>query len=467
MIKITTFQSLHPYDQSLIAEYPLISEQMLEQRLESASIGFQFWRQTSFQKRSDLLKQVAILLRAKNEEFARLITMEMGKILPEARAEVEKCAVCCDFYAEYGAEYIRDEIVGNGSIPKPADMLRGSVRFEPLGVIFAIMPWNFPFWQVFRFAAPSLMAGNVALLKHAPNVMGCALAIEAVFTEAAQSLNVPASIFQTLVVDIDVVERIIAHDAVQGVTLTGSEFAGSSVAALAGKHIKRSVLELGGSDPLIVLEDADLESAATVAVQSRMQNAGQSCIASKRFLVHTAVHDEFVHLLEQKISALKQGNPLESTTTTGPMARQDLAEKLHQQVQTTQKQGGKLLLGGTTTRANFQPALFVDVPMDSPAFNEETFGPVAAVVSVADDDEAIRLANQTRYGLGASVWTRDRERGEHIAAHINAGAVYVNGLVKSMPHVPFGGIKKSGYGRELSYFGMKEFMNAKTVYVYL
>ena len=439
---------------------------MLEQRLESASQGFQIWRQTSLQNRSDLLKQVAILLRAKNEEFARLITMEMGKILAEARAEVEKCAVCCDFYAEYGAEYIREEIVGNGSIPKPSDMLRGKVRFEPLGVIFAIMPWNFPFWQVFRFAAPSLMAGNVALLKHSPNVMGCALAIEAIFKEAALALNFPLSIFQTLIVDIDVVERIIAHDAVQGVTLTGSEFAGSSVAALAGKHIKRSVLELGGSDPLLVLADADLERAATVAIQSRMQNAGQSCIASKRFLVHTVVHDEFVHLLEQKISALKQGNPLESTTTTGPMARQDLAEKLYQQVKTTQKQGGKLIIGGMTNGANFQPALFAEVPTDSPAFNEETFGPVAAVVRVSDDDEAILLANQTRYGLGASVWTRDIERGEQIAASLNAGAVYVNGLVKSTPQVPFGGIKKSGYGRELSYFGMKEFMNAKTIYVY-
>jgi succinate-semialdehyde dehydrogenase/glutarate-semialdehyde dehydrogenase len=462
----TIFQSIHPYDQSVIAEYPLISEQTLESLLESASQGFQHWRTTSLQTRSDLLKRVAMLLRAKNEEFARLITMEMGKILTEARAEVEKCAVCCDFYAEYGAEYIREEIVGSVSIPKPPDMLRGKVRFEPLGVIFAIMPWNFPFWQVFRFAAPSLMAGNVALLKHAPNVIGCALAIETIFQEAARELDLPSTIFQTLVVDIDVVERIIAHDAVQGVTLTGSEFAGSSVAALAGKHIKRSVLELGGSDPLIVLADADVERAASVAVQSRMQNAGQSCIASKRFLVHTAVHDEFVQLLEQKISALKQGNPLESTTTTGPMARKDLAGKLSEQVQTTQKQGGKLLLGGSVNGANFQPALFADVPTNSPAFNEETFGPVAAVVRVSGDDEAIRLANQTRYGLGASVWTRDVERGERLAERINAGAVYVNGLVKSMPHVPFGGIKKSGYGRELSYFGMKEFMNAKTVYIY-
>jgi succinate-semialdehyde dehydrogenase / glutarate-semialdehyde dehydrogenase len=464
-----TFQSIHPYDQSVIAEYPLLTEQMLEQRIESASRGFEHWRQTSLEERSDLLKRVASVLRAKNEECARLITMEMGKVLPEARAEVEKCAVCCDFYADYGAEYIREEIVGNGSangmVPKPADMLRGKVRFEPLGAIFAIMPWNFPFWQVFRFAAPSLMAGNVALLKHAPNVVGCALAIERIFTEA----GAPSAIFQTLVVDIDVVERIIAHDAVQGITLTGSEFAGSSVAALAGKYIKRSVLELGGSDPLIVLADADLERAAAVAVQSRMQNAGQSCIASKRFLVHSAVHDEFVQLLEQKISVLKQGNPLESTTTTGPMARTSLAEKLAEQVRVTEKQGGKLLVGDTAqfqSGANFTPSLVVNTPHDSPAFREETFGPVAVVVWCSDDDEAVRLANNTQYGLGASVWTRDTERGERLAERINAGAVFVNGLVKSMPHVPFGGIKKSGYGRELSYFGMKEFMNAKTLYIY-
>lgn len=459
-----TFQSIHPYDQIVIAEYPIMDGKALEHRLESASTAFQVWKQTSFQQRSDLLKRVSVLLRSNIDKYARLITMEMGKILAESRAEVEKCAMTCDFYAEHGEEYIRDEVLESRF--KPADMRLGKVTYEPLGVIFAIMPWNFPFWQVFRFAAPSLMAGNVALLKHAPNVVGCALAIEKIFQEAALELALPPATFQTLIVDVDVVESIIAHDAVQGVTLTGSEYAGSSVAALAGKHIKRSVLELGGSDPLIVLADADVERAAAVAVQSRMQNAGQSCIASKRFLVESAVFDDFVRHCEVKISALKQGNPLESSTTTAPMARVDLAEKLHGQLITTAKQGGKLLTGGSVEGANFQPALLVDVPENSPAFNEETFGPMAAVVRVRDAEDAIELANKTRYGLGASVWTRDTEMAERIAWRINAGAVFVNGLVKSTPQLPFGGIKKSGYGRELSYFGMKEFMNAKTVYIY-
>jgi len=461
---MAVFQSIHPYDQSLVAEYPIMDGKTLESRLESAACGFRAWRITTMQTRSEFLKRTAALLRAKNEEYARLITMEMGKILSEARAEVEKCAMTCEFYAEHGEEYVREEILESRF--KPADIQLGKVVYEPLGVIVAIMPWNFPFWQVFRFAVPSLMAGNVALLKHAPNVTGCALAIETILQTAARELDVPETIFQTLVVDIDVVERIIAHDTVQGVTLTGSELAGSSVAALAGKHIKRTVLELGGSDPLVVLADADVKRAAAVAVQSRMQNAGQSCIAAKRFLVHSAVHDEFVHLLEHHIAALKQGNPLESQTTTGPMARQDLAEKLAKQIETTHKQGGKLLLGGSANGANFQPALCVDVPTNSPAFNEETFGPVAAVVRVRDAEEAVELANLTRYGLGASVWTQDVERAEAIARSINAGAVFVNGLVKSTPQLPFGGIKKSGYGRELSYFGMKEFMNVKTVVIY-
>jgi succinate-semialdehyde dehydrogenase / glutarate-semialdehyde dehydrogenase len=456
--KFTTmiFKSVHPFDQSVIAEYPAFTDAMLEHRLETSARTFREWRRQPFSYRADLIRRAAAVLRAHKDEFALLITMEMGKILAESAVEVEKCALCCEFYAEHAEEYAKDEVL---TTLKPEDALRSVIAFEPIGAIFAIMPWNYPFWQVFRFAAPSLMAGNVALLKHAPNVMGCALAIEQVFAEA----GLPSGVFQTLLVDVDASERIIQHTAVQGVTLTGSEYAGSSVAALAGKHIKRTVLELGGSDPLIVLADADLEHAASVAVQSRMQNAGQSCIASKRFLVERAVHDEFVQMLTEKISALRQGNPLESATTTGSMARTDLGENLRLQIQKTVVAGGKLIVGGEQNGANFQPALLVDVPPSSPAFLEETFGPVAVVVGVQDAEEAISLANQTRYGLGASVWTRDVERGEGIARQINAGAVFVNALVKSSPQLPFGGIQKSGYGRELSHFGMKEFMNAKTI----
>ncbi|MCS6808909.1 MAG: NAD-dependent succinate-semialdehyde dehydrogenase [Candidatus Kapabacteria bacterium] len=456
------FQSIHPYDQQLVAEYPTMDDTSLQRRIEIASQGFTVWKRTSFQQRADLLKRLATLLQSHRDEYARLITMEMGKILREAQAEIDKCATACSFYAEYGESYVRKEVLEERHMLP--DMHVGYVVFEPLGVILAIMPWNFPFWQVFRCAVPSVMAGNTVVLKHAPNVTGCALAIERLFNEA----GAPEGVFQALVVDNDTVERIIAHDAIQGVALTGSECAGASVASLAGKYIKRSVLELGGSDPLIVLDDADLEQAATVAVQSRMQNAGQSCIASKRFIVHAAVYDDFVYRIQQKISALKQGNPFDNTVTTGPMARIDLAEKLAMQVRITKQQGGELLIGSIDTLhtgANFAPSLIVNAPQESPAFREELFGPVAVVVKAASEQEAVYLANASRYGLGASIWTQDRERGQHIARQIEAGSVFINGLVKSTPQLPFGGIKKSGYGRELSYFGMKEFMNAKTVYV--
>jgi succinate-semialdehyde dehydrogenase/glutarate-semialdehyde dehydrogenase len=323
------------------------------------------------------------------------------------------------------------------------------------------MPWNFPFWQVFRFAAPSLMAGNVGLLKHASNVSRCSLTIEKIFWEA----GFPEGAFQSLLVDSKGVDPIIANDHVAAVTLTGSEFAGAKVAASAGKNLKKTVLELGGSDPFIVLEDADLDVAARVATQSRMQNAGQSCIAAKRFIVVQSVHDAFLERFRKNVEALRQGNPLKDDTTTGPLARLDLAEDLEKQMKDSLSSGARLVTGGKRDGANYQPAILGEVSPGMPAFDEEMFGPVAALIPVRDEKQAVDIANQNRYGLGASVWTRDRDRGESVARQIESGCVFVNSLMRSDQRLPFGGIKKSGYGRELSELGIKEFMNAKTIFV--
>ncbi|MBK9729759.1 MAG: NAD-dependent succinate-semialdehyde dehydrogenase [Chitinophagaceae bacterium] len=449
-----TFKSINPFDQSIIAEHALMSEQQLQQALQLSGHAFESWKKTGFEARNQLVQHIAAQLRLNKEKFARSISLEMGKILSESRIEIEKCAVTCEYYARHGKEYMKDESI-------TIDAKKALIAFQPIGAIFGIMPWNFPFWQVIRAAMPTILAGNVFLLKHAPNVSMCSKEIETLFLEA----GFPQGVFQSLIVDIDVTEKIISHEIVQGVTLTGSEFAGSSVAALAGKHIKKSVLELGGSDPLIVLDDADFESAAKVALQSRMQNAGQSCIASKRFIVLEKGRDEFVQKLFDGVKKLKQGNQLEETTTTGPMARVDLSEKLETQQKNSVKNGARILIGGNRDQANFQPTILTDVQPGIPAFDEEMFGPVAAIISVKDEADAIRLANKNRYGLGASIWTRDLERGERIAREINSGAVFINALVKSDARYPFGGVKKSGYGRELGKYGMHEFVNAKTIYI--
>ena len=333
------------------------------------------------------------------------------------------------------------------------------VAYQPTGAILAIMPWNFPFWQVIRFAAPALMAGNVGLLKHASNVTRCSLLLERIFLEA----GFPEGVFQSLVIDNNAVEDVIQSDIVHGVALTGSEYAGSRVGAIAGKHIKKTVLELGGSDPFIVLSDADLKNAAKIATQSRMQNAGQSCISAKRFIVVKEVKDEFVNQFAENIKALKQGNPFDELITTGPLARIDLAVSLETQLQNSMKLGAKLLTGGQRVGGNFEPALLDQVRPGMPAFDEETFGPLGAVITASSEQEAIAFANASRYGLGASVWTRDLEKGERLAREIESGCVFVNALMKSDARLPFGGIKKSGYGRELSELGIKEFVNAKTI----
>ncbi|MBA3647102.1 MAG: NAD-dependent succinate-semialdehyde dehydrogenase [Chitinophagales bacterium] len=448
------FKSINPFNQSLIAEHELINNGQIENKLERAEQAFEVWKISPFSNRSELLHRVATKLRENKEYYASIISLEMGKILNESRAEIEKCALTCDYYADHGEGFLKDELIASSA-------RKSLVSFQPIGAIFAIMPWNFPFWQVFRFAAPATMTGNVILLKHAPNVTCCAIEIEKIFKEC----GAVEGLFQCLIVDIDVTEKIIAHNIVQGITLTGSEFAGSSVASLAGKHIKKSVMELGGSDPLIVLEDADLSKAAKIALQSRMQNAGQSCIAAKRFIVLGKIKDAFLQKLIEGVQNINQGNPLEESTTMGPIARQDLAEKLENQQKVSIQDGAIVITGGTRQLNNFQPTLLDHVQPGMPSFDEELFGPIASIIEAKNEREAVSLANRNRYGLGASIWTKDQDRGLKLARDINAGNVFINALVKSDPRLPFGGIKKSGYGRELSKYGMHEFTNIKSIFM--
>jgi len=448
------FTSVHPFNQEVIAEYPVMDSVAVDVVLQRSEQAFAHWKSVSLNQRCDLMLQMAQTLRNQQEALARLITLEMGKILKESMGEVEKCAWNCSYYAEHVEYMLEPEFISS-------DADESYVVCDPIGCVFAIMPWNFPFWQVYRFAAPVLLAGNTIILKHAPNVTGCALAMERLFLEA----GFPEHVFQTVVIDTDETEHIIAHDIVQGVTLTGSERAGSAVAALAGKHIKKTVLELGGSDALIVLRDADIELAARVALQSRYQNAGQSCIASKRFIVQQDIKDAFLEAMLKGLKDLRQGDPLLSETTTGPMARIDLAGQLHNQQNASVKKGAQLLIGGDCQDANYMPALLDFVKPGMPAFDEELFGPVAGVISVSSVEEAVQLANSSRYGLGASVFTRDMDAAKMIARNIHSGSVFINALVKSDPRLPFGGVKKSGYGRELSHYGLKEFTNIKTVYI--
>jgi succinate-semialdehyde dehydrogenase/glutarate-semialdehyde dehydrogenase len=400
------------------------------------------------------MRRAAEGLRAKRGEYATIISSEMGKVLAESESEIEKCANACDYFAENAERFLTDQIIST-------EASRSLVAFQPLGPVLAIMPWNFPFWQVFRFAAPSLMAGNVGLLKHASNVTQCSLAIERVFQEA----GFPEGAFQSLLVGSKAIEGIIAREQVAAVTLTGSEFAGTQVASVAGKHLKKTVLELGGSDPFIVLDDADLVLSARVATQSRMQNAGQSCIAAKRFIVVKSVRDAFVDRFTKTVEELRQGDPLDRNTTIGPLARVDLAEALENQMKASMTAGAKLIKGGKRNGANFEPSILDGARPGMPAFDEEIFGPIAAIVTVNDEKEAIEMANRNRYGLGASVWTRDGQRGERVARELESGCVFVNSLMRSDQRLPFGGIKKSGYGRELSALGIKEFTNAKTIYI--
>jgi succinate-semialdehyde dehydrogenase / glutarate-semialdehyde dehydrogenase len=447
-------KSINPFDQSVVAEFEVDSAAEIEKKIAAAGKTFITWKKQGFSHRAALMKRAGELLREHKTEYARIISTEMGKILGESVAEIEKCANGCDYFADNAAAFLKDQ-------PIATEASRSLVAFQPLGTVLAIMPWNFPLWQVFRFAAPALMAGNVGLLKHAANVTQCALLIEKVFRAA----GFPEGAFQSLLIESKDVAGIIACDEIAAVTLTGSEYAGTQVAAAAGKSLKKTVLELGGSDPFVVLDDADLDLAARVGTQSRMQNAGQSCIAAKRFIVTEKIKDDFIERFRRNIMQLRQGNQLDEQTTTGPLARLDLAEQLEKQLQASVKQGAKLVTGGQRDGCNFQPALLENVKPGMTAFDEEMFGPVAALITVKDEQEAVAMANDSRYGLGASVWTKDLERGERIAREIESGSVFVNSLMRSDQRLPFGGVKKSGYGRELSALGIREFMNAKTIYV--
>ena len=428
---------------------------MTSQKIELAQHCFNNWKQTSFTHRANLLKSVAYQLRTNKSTYASIISEEMGKIFKESEAEIEKCALVCDYYAQNGADFLKDEFI-------KSDASQSFISYEPLGVVLAVMPWNFPFWQVFRFAAPAIMAGNTALLKHASNVPKCALAIESIFKDA----SAPKGLFQTLLINAKAVKSVIEHPFIKAVTLTGSEFAGSKVAETAGSQIKKQVLELGGSDAFIVLADANLEKAAEIGVMSRFLNCGQSCIAAKRFIVVEEIAEQFLEIFKQKTLSLKQSiNPFDKGIDIGPMAREDLAEELEQQLNQSIKLGAKLICGGKRNGTLFEPTIITNVKKGMPAYHQEMFGPVAAFIVVKDINEALKIANDSDFGLGGSVWTENQTLGIEIAKKIETGAVFVNGLVKSDPRLPFGGIKRSGYGRELSYLGIREFTNQKTIWV--
>jgi succinate-semialdehyde dehydrogenase/glutarate-semialdehyde dehydrogenase len=450
--------SLNPATGKKIESYEAHNDMELEAKLALASRTFAQWRRSDFARRAQLMKAAADVLRKNKTSYARRMTAEMGKLVGEGESEIEKCAWVCDFYAENAEAFLAEE-------PIASDAAYSGVVYQPLGAVLAVMPWNFPFWQVFRFAAPNLMAGNVGLLKHASNVPGCALDIEEVFREA----GFPEGCFQTLLIGSDRVEAVIQHDAVQAVTLTGSTPAGRAVAAAAGKALKKTVLELGGSDPYVILEDADLDLAVDKCITSRMINSGQSCIAAKRFIVVEKVHDEFVQKFRHQLAEIQAGDPASPATRLGPQAREDLRDELHEQVRKSIESGAECLLGGKVpdgAGAYYPATLLTNVQQGMPAYEEELFGPVAAVIKAKDEKDAIRIANDTEFGLGAAVFTRDVARGRRIAAvELEAGCCFVNDFVRSDPRLPFGGIKTSGYGRELARKGILEFVNAKTVYI--
>ncbi|GET42291.1 NAD-dependent succinate-semialdehyde dehydrogenase [Microseira wollei] len=450
--------TINPATGETLKTFDPLTDAEIETKLAVAKRAFEQYRQTPLRQRSAWMNEAARILQENKEQFGKLMTQEMGKPLKAAHAETEKCALVCRYYAEHAAEFLAD-------VPASTDASQSFVRYQPMGPILAVMPWNFPFWQVFRFAAPALMAGNVGLLKHASNVPQCAVKIEEIFRQA----GFPEGAFQTLLVGADKVAAIVADDRVMAATLTGSEGAGISLASTAGKHLKKTVLELGGSDPFIVLESADLEAAVSTAVAARMLNNGQSCIAAKRFIVVDAIADSFAQRLVEKFQALKIGDPMHPDTDLGPLATPGMLKDLDDLVQECIARGSKVLTGGkplTDRPGNYYPpTILTDFPPGTPAESEEFFGPVALLFRVANIDEAIARANNIPYGLGASAWTNVEEERDRLINELEAGAVFINGMVKSDPRLPFGGIKRSGYGRELGIQGIHEFVNIKTVWV--
>jgi succinate-semialdehyde dehydrogenase/glutarate-semialdehyde dehydrogenase len=454
--------SINPATGETLKSFEPLNEQQLEDKLSRAAETFHSYRLTSFAERASMMLRAAEILDTEKKDFARLMTTEMGKPIKGAVQEAEKCAWVCRYYADNAARHLADEVVATNAA-------KSYVHFQPLGVVLAVMPWNFPFWQVFRFAAPALMAGNVGLLKHASNVPQCAIAIEDIFNRA----GFREGAFQTLLIGSDAVERVLEDQRVAAATLTGSEPAGRSVASIAGKQIKKTVLELGGSDPFIVMPSADLEEATATAVRARTINNGQSCIAAKRFIIHAQIYDEFEKRFVEAMKKLKVGDPMSEATDIGPLATEQILKDVEEQVQVTVAAGAKILTGGRKSKAEgnlargnfYEPTVLADIPLDSPAYRDEIFGPVASLFRVKDIDEAIDLANATTFGLGSAAWTNDEGERLRFIDELEAGCVFINGMVASDPRLPFGGVKHSGYGRELGEFGIREFVNIKTVWI--
>jgi acyl-CoA reductase-like NAD-dependent aldehyde dehydrogenase len=449
--------SINPSTEENMGSYRLHTKEQIEKTLCEAQNAFLAWREEAFSKRSDLMRSAASRLRRHKAKYASIMTAEMGKPIAESEFEVEKCAWNCEFYADNAERFL-------GKEPRDSFATESYLQYRPLGVILAIMPWNYPFWQVFRFAAPALMAGNTAILKHASNVPQCALAIEEVFREA----GFPAGAFRSLFVPGPEVSKLIEHPAIAAVTLTGSEGAGSQTASCAGRVLKKTVMELGGSDPFIVLADADLDLTIQMGVKARYQNAGQSCIAAKRFIVVEPIFQEFQNRFIQAVRDLKVGDPMDRSTQVGPLARSEFIADLERQIRESVAQGAVLATGGKRAQGKgyyFEPTVLTEVQPDMPAGCEELFGPVAAIIRARDTEEAIQIANRTPFGLGSSLWTSDLEAAKRLACRIEAGLVFINGMVVSDPRLPFGGIKRSGYGRELSELGIREFVNIQTVWI--
>ncbi len=445
--------SKNPYTGEELQQFEEMSSGEIDQSLKTAETTFQKWKNTSFRERANLMKKAAAELRKNDREYAETITKEMGKPIGQSYAEVEKCAWVCEYYAENAEDHLsQDEI--------ETDAVKSYINYEPLGIVLAVMPWNYPFWQVFRFAAPALMAGNVGVLKHSSNVMMCGFNLQKVFERA----GFPKGCFQNLAIGSKKVEEVIRDKRVKAITLTGSVGAGRSVASTAGEEIKKSVLELGGSNALVVFDDANISEAVKTCVQARFQNTGQSCIAGKRLLLHESITDEFLKKFKKKVQDLKSGDPMDEDTFIGVQATEKLAEDLEKQVNQSVKAGAKILLGGKRNGAYFEPTILTGITKDMPVWKEETFGPAIAVMTFKTEEEAVALVNESEYGLGVSIFTVDFQKAKKLIPQFNEGAVFVNELVKSDPRLPFGGTKNSGYGRELSFHGIREFVNIKTVY---